>query len=121
MKILLCLSILVTLMFSACQPNQDTFEARRRAAKQLLTKDCDLITDASTEFVKQHQFFKDIAKALVSTSCDCIVDSLSVQFANRYNLTTIQNMQYEPIETTQKAIADVLSKNNTVKSCFVAN
>ena len=118
--ILLCFSLFFIIVFSSCQSNDDTFEARRLAAKQLLTKDCDFISNASTEFIrKKHPVLGTLASAAVSFQCDCITDSLAVQFAKEYDLETITNMQTQPIETAQKALEDILNKNSdAVSGCF---
>ena len=119
--ILVSLSLFSIMIFSSCKPN-DTFEIRKQAAKQLLTKDCDFISNASTEFVKKHPLFKNLAETFITAGCDCITDSLAVQFANEYDLETIQNMEKQPIETTRTAVEKVLEKNNNaVKNCLFGN
>ncbi len=61
----------------------------------------------------------DIAAAVEASKCDCITDTLSVRFANEYNLEQLNKMKSEPIEVTQEALEKVLDKNNDcLKGCI---
>ncbi len=50
------LKLFITIAFLSCQSNDD-FEAKKTVAKEILSKDCDFIVDATTEFIKKKHPF----------------------------------------------------------------
>ena len=114
----IALNLCLILIITSCKT--DSFEERKLAAKELLSKDCNFIVNASTEFIKEkHPIMGAIADAVISNRCDCLIDSLSVQFAKQYSLDEIQQMQTQPIETIETAVEYVVDKNSdVVKGCL---
>ena len=111
--------ILISLVNFSCD-SDNSFEVKKRAAKELLSKDCNFISNSSTEFIKRkHPVIGEIVAAVVSNKCDCIIDTLSVQFANDYTLEAIKKMQAQPIETIQQAIEKTIDKKSeAVRKCI---
>jgi hypothetical protein len=107
------LSLLALGMIS-CE-SESSFEERRVAAKALLSAKCDVVVDASSEFIKNKRpLIGAIVATLVSSKCDCITDSLAVQFANEYDLQAIKDMEHEPIESLAVILDKCMDKNDKV-------
>lgn len=94
---------------------ESTFEERRLAAKALLSGKCECVVDASTEFiVEKRPLIGALVGVVVSSKCDCISDSLAVQFANEYTLEAIHDMEHKPIESLGLILQKVMDKNDKV-------
>ena len=104
--------VFIITTFTACQSN-DTFEMRRQVAKEMLKKKFDVVVNVSTEFIrKKHPVIAFGVELLASSKCDCITDSLSIQFANEYSLERLQELQNEPIQSLQITIEKILDEDD---------
>ncbi len=105
---------LLTFLIISCE-SKSSFEERRAAAKIILSSKCAVVVDASTEFIKDKRpIIGALVATVVESKCDCITDSLAVQFANEYDLQTIKDMEHEPIESLAVILNKCMDKNDKV-------
>lgn len=108
---LLTLLLICIAALSCHQP--DTFEARRQVAKAMLKKKFDVVVNTSTELIrKKHPYLAIGVGVLAKMKCDCITDSLAMQFANEYTLKKLQELETAPIESLQLTVEKVLDKDD---------
>ncbi len=110
---------IISIAFVSCY-EPDTFEARRQVAKQMLKKKFDVVVNASTEAIKKKHPYLAIGVGMVAQmKCDCITDSLAIQFANEYNLKKLQELETAPIESLQLTVEKLLDKDDhSVINCI---
>lgn len=98
-------------------PTSETRKDRVDAADRLLSKDCQALTDMSTEYIKN-----DVAAAFISalgnSKCDCIREKLREKLADKYTLPQLQAFEKKPLHEIQE-IKDLIEENNEeLQNCF---
>lgn len=113
--------IYVACILTACASRPDTFESRRKLAKEILQKKFDLVVDVSTELAKKKNVILGIGvHYLVSSKCDCITDSLAIGMANKYSLNKLEELQSAPVESFKITLEEVIENNDgPVLNCFL--
>jgi hypothetical protein len=113
------LTCVLGITFFSCQ-RPDTFEERRQIAKAMLQRKFDVVVDVSTELIKKkHPIVAMGVEIVAKMKCDCITDSLAVQFANGYSLEKLQDLETAPIESLQLTVEKVLDKDDhCVMNCI---
>lgn len=85
--------IIALLLLASCS-EKDAFEAKRIVAKELLSRECNAVVKAATrEMEKKHDVSAAVIQNLAESRCDCMTDSLAVQFAKDFSLAELQQLK----------------------------
>ena len=99
---------------------ENTSEDRQEridAADRLLSKNCVVLTNMSTEYIK-NDIAASILNALGDSKCDCIKKKLREKLADKYTLSDLQDFDKKPIHQVLEIKQLVEENNEELKECF---
>lgn len=95
----------------------ETRQDRIDEADRLLSKDCETLTNMSTEYIKN-----DVAAAFInalgSTKCDCLKEKLREKLADKFTLIELQDFEKKPIHKVEEIQTLIKENNVELKECF---
>ena len=95
----------------------DNRQERIDLADRLLSKDCSMITNMSTEYIK-NDVAASILNALGDSKCNCIREKLREKLADKYTLPDLQDFDEKPIHLATEIKKLIEENNEELKECF---
>jgi len=100
-----------------CACSTDTLEKRKEVAEELLSAQCDIITNSATDFIDS-DLLSGLLDAVLGNRCDCVNEILVPKMAEKYTLEQLNEFREEPVNV-KFAIKDLITENQTeVTNCF---
>ncbi len=95
----------------------DDSSARIAAAKDLLSSNCDELTNMSTEYIKKN-WAANTMKFIEENRCNCVIEILAPKMADKYSLQELLDLKNKPIHDIQ-AITEIIEANkDDVMKCL---
>jgi|GEM_PF-3074671 len=125
---LLAFSSALLLSLSRCSGSADTYENRKKLAKEIIKSDCSGLGDMVIAYVKEKGDFDTDnfwgkagemgVRFLISTECNCMSEAVADNLAKSYTLEELEALKGKPLQEITQLPSAIIASYAEIQSCF---